>query len=309
MPDRPLSAIAVEPRGPRSWLDDAVVDGGGTVVAPAAASAVVWTRPDDPDGLGALLDTEPDLEWVQLPFAGVDPYLDVIRAHPECTWTCGKGVYAEPVAEHALALGLAGLRHLAGYARASSWSAQAGTNLLSGRVVVVGGGGIAESLLRLLFPFRAHVTVVRRQPRPMQGADAVVGLDELDDVLTGADLVVLALALTPETAGLLDRRRLELLAPHAWVVNVARGQHIVTDDLVGVLAEGRIGGAALDVTDPEPLPTGHPLWACERCLITPHVGNTPEMAVPVLTERVRENVRRFAAGEPLLGVVDVEAGY
>jgi phosphoglycerate dehydrogenase-like enzyme len=309
VPDRPLSSIAVEPRGPRSWLDDAVVDGGGTVVSPAAASAVVWTRPDDPDGLGTLLDAEPAVEWVQLPFAGVDPYLAVIRSHPERTWTCGKGVYAEPVAEHALALALAGLRHLAAYARAPSWSAQAGTNLLGARVVVLGGGGIAESLLRLLFPFRGHVTVVRRQPRPMQGADAVVGPDELDAALTGADLVVLALALTPETAGVLDRRRLELLAPHAWVVNVARGQHIVTDDLVAVLAEGRIGGAALDVTDPEPLPDDHPLWSEPRCLITPHTANTLEMAVPLLGGRVRENVRRRLAGEPLLGPVDIDAGY
>ena len=94
--------------------------------------------------------------------------------------------------------------------------------------------------------------------------------------------MVLALALTPQTTGILDRRRLELLAPDAWVVNVARGAHIVTDDLVAVLAEERIGGAALDVTDPEPLPEGHPLWAEPRCIITPHTANTMEMAIPLL---------------------------
>lgn len=309
MPDRDPAAIAVEPRGARSWLDDAVVAGGGRVVAPAEASGVVWTRHDAPDGLGALLDAEPRLSWVQLPFAGVEPYVAVMRAHPERTWTCGKGVYSEPVAEHALALALAGLRHLHQYAQARSWTPQAGVNLLGARVVVLGGGGITESLLRLLFPFRGHVTVVRRRPRAMQGADLVVGLDGLDAALTGAELVVLALALTPETAGILDRRRLELLAPHGWVVNVARGAHIVTDDLVAVLAEERIGGAALDVTDPEPLPDDHPLWSSPRCLITPHTGNTAAMAVPLLSERVRENVRRRIAGEPLLGPVDLLAGY
>jgi phosphoglycerate dehydrogenase-like enzyme len=176
-------------------------------------------------------------------------------------------------------------------------------------VVILGGGGITTSLLRLLGPFRARVTVVRRAPVPMDGADEVVGVDRLDEALTGAELVVLALALTPETSGVLDRRRLELLAPHGWVVNVARGAHVVTEDLVAVLAEGRIGGAALDVTDPEPLPDGHPLWSEPRCIVTPHTANTPEMAVPLLSARVTDNVARWIAGEPLLGLVDPAAGY
>jgi phosphoglycerate dehydrogenase-like enzyme len=304
-----LDAIAVEPRTSRSWLDASVVGGGGRVVEPSAASGVVWTHQDDPQGLADLLDAHPQLAWVQLPWAGVEPYVDIIRHHSEREWTCGKGVYAEPVAEHALALALAGLRNLSGYARATAWTGQAGTNLLGATVVVLGGGGITESFLRLLFPFRCHVTVVRRHPGPMQGADVVVGMDGLDVALEGAELVVLALALTPETVGVIDRRRLELLAPHAWVVNVARGAHIVTTDLLAVLAEGRIGGAALDVTDPEPLPADHPLWSEPRCLITPHTANTAMMALPLLSERVRENVRRRIVGEALLGPVDPDAGY
>jgi phosphoglycerate dehydrogenase-like enzyme len=307
MPD--LAAIAVAPDGTRTWLGDAVTSGGGTLVGVGEASGVVWADPADPAGLGALLDDHPDISWVQLPWAGIEPYVEVVRAHREVTWTSGKGVYAEPVAEHALALGLAGLRHLGAYARARTWGSQAGANLLGARVVILGGGGITESLLRLLGPFGGEVTVVRRHPAPMEGADRVVGPDELDEALTGARLVVLALALTPETVGILDRRRLELLAPDGWVVNVARGAHVVTDDLVAVLAEGRIGGAALDVTEPEPLPEGHPLWDEPRCLITPHTGNTYEMAIPLLTERVRENVRRRVAGKPLIGLVDPDAGY
>lgn len=309
MPTPPTDAITVEPRTSRAWLDDAVVGGGGRLVDAADASGVVWTHQDDPQTLADLLDAHPQLEWVQLPWAGIEPYVDIVRAHPERRWTCGKGIYAEPVAEHALTLALAGRRQLAAYARAGEWTGPAGVNLLGARVVIVGGGGIAESLLRLLFPFRCQVTVVRRSPQPMQGADAVVGMDGLDDALAGAELVVLALALTPETTGLFDRRRLELLAPDGWIVNVARGGHIDTDALVAVLAEQRIGGAALDVTDPEPLPADHPLWSEPRCLITPHTANTPAMAFPLLMERVRENVRRRIAGEPLLGPVDVEAGY
>lgn len=305
MPER----IAVEPRSTRMWLDDAVAAGGGRVVEAGLATGLVWTRPDDPGGLDVLLAEHPQLEWVQLPFAGIEPYVGVVRRHPEREWVCGKGVYAEPVAEHALAMALAGLRHVVGYARAGGWSPQAGTNLLGARVTVLGGGGITESLLRLLQPFGCHVTVVRRHPRVMDGADEVVGMDRVDDALRGAEVVVLALALTSETTGVLDRRRLELLAPHGWVVNVARGGHIVTDDLVAVLAEERIGGAALDVTEPEPLPAGHPLWDEPRCLITPHTANTFEMAIPLLGARVRDNVRRRIAGEPLLGPVDVEAGY
>jgi len=120
---------------------------------------------------------------------------------------------------------------------------------------------------------------------------------------------VLALALTPATEGLIDARRLALMGPSCWLVNVARGGHVVTDDLVTALADGTIAGAALDVTEPEPLPDGHPLWSAPNAIITPHVANTPEMLVPRLAERITENVRRRIAGEPLLGVVDVRAGY
>jgi len=143
----------------------------------------------------------------------------------------------------------------------------------------------------------------------MDGVDDVLEADRFADALPGADLVVLALALTPETEGMFSRGEFTLMEPHAWIVNVARGRHIVTDDLVDALRSGTIGGAGLDVTDPEPLPAGHPLWSLPNCIITPHVGNTPEMAKPLLARRVVENVRRFARGEELIGLVDVDAGY
>ena len=108
--------------------------------------------------------------------------------------------------------------------------------------------------------------------------------------------MVLALALTPETVGLIDARRLALMPSHAWLVNVARGRHVVTSDLVAALRAGAIGGAALDVTEPEPLPDGHPLWSLPNCMITPHTANTPEMALPLLSARITENVRRYASG-------------
>jgi phosphoglycerate dehydrogenase-like enzyme len=300
--------VAVEPRGTRSWLDGAVEAGGGQVVDPSEASAAVWGHHADPEGLDRLLTGNPSIEWVQLPWAGIEVYVDTIRRFGDRGWTCGKGVYADPVAEHALALALAGFRGLPRFASSTSWGKQYGRNLLGAKVVVLGGGGITEAFVRLLAPFGCSTTVVRRRPDAIEGA-TVVGVGQLDDVLPGADLLVLALALTPATVGMVDGRRLRMLAPDGWVVNVARGGHIVTDDLVEVLAEGAIGGAALDVTDPEPLPDGHPLWGEPRCLITPHTGNTVAMAEPLLRARVGENVRRWIAGEELIGRVDVDAGY
>jgi phosphoglycerate dehydrogenase-like enzyme len=308
MPDLPRTAIAVEPGGTRRWLEGAVEAGGGTVAPPGEAVALVWGHHADPEGLGELLEAHPNLEWVQLPWAGVEVYVDVIRRFGDRQWTCGKGAYAEPVAEHALALALAGFRHIAAFARASSWGVGEGRNLLGAKVVILGGGGITESLLRLLGPFGCDITVVRRRQEAMAGA-TVVGDDALDDALAGAELLVLALALTPETTGIIDGRRLRLLAADGWLVNVARGAHVVTDDLVAVLADGAIGGAALDVTDPEPLPDGHPLWNEPRCIITPHTANTIAMAEPLLRARVSDNVRHWVAGEELVGPIDVAAGY
>lgn len=291
----------------RDWLLDAVREGGAEPVRSGPADAVVWTDARDADGLAALLAEHPEIEWVQLPFAGIEPFVPVLDH--ERTWTCGKGVYADPVAELALTFALMGLRGMGTYARATTWMPPEGRNLLGARVTVVGGGGITESLLGLLEPFGCDVTVVRRTDAPLAGATRTVTVDALDDHLPGADVVFLALALTPETTGLFDERRLRLLPAHGWIVNVARGGHVVTDDLVTVLREGAIGGAGLDVTDPEPLPDGHPLWDIPNCFISPHVGNTPEMAVPLLSARVRENVRRYLDGGPLLGPVDVDAGY
>ena len=303
----PEPRIAVRPHGERSWGADAVVAGGGRVVDPDEAEGLMWTSPTDPDGLVALLAEHPGIRWVQLPFAGVDRYAGVLDE--EHTWSCAKGVYSAPVAEMALTLLLGGLRHIGPYTRADHWTGPAGRNLGGARLVLLGGGGITEELLRLLGPFDVDATVVRRRPDPVAGARHVVGPDELHGALAGADAVVLALALTPETRGIIGAAELDLLADHACVVNVARGPHVDTDALVAAFAADAIGSAGLDVTDPEPLPEGHPLWAEPRCTITPHVGNTPEMAVPLLSARIRANVERWRDGRDLLGPVDVTQGY
>ena len=302
--------VAVEPDcWRRPALAEAVERGGGTVCAPSEASALVWAEPTQASLIGDMVDANPGIEWVQLPYAGIEPVVSIVTARPGIEWYCGKGVYAEPVAEHALMLALAGMRGMATYARAEQWEAPEGRNLLDASVTVLGGGGITDSLLRLLTPFDCNVTVMRNRPRPMEGAARVVGPEALADILPGTDVLVLALALTPDTAGIIGAAELAALPDHAWIVNVARGGHIVTDDLVAALQEGQIGGAALDVTDPEPLPEGHPLWALPNCLITPHIANTPEMGLVLLAERVSANVARRIAGEALVGPVYLDLGY
>ena len=120
----------------------------------------------------------------------------------------------------------------------------------------------------------------------------------------------IALSLTPETQGIIAAREFGLMDETAWLVNVSRGRQCrPTDDLVGALTSSAIGGAALDVTDPEPLPDGHPLWQLPNCIITPHTASMIRMHRPALAGRLRENIARFIAGKPLLGVIDVDAGY
>jgi phosphoglycerate dehydrogenase-like enzyme len=232
------------------------------------------------------------------------PYIDEAR-----TWTSAKGVFGGAVAELALGLLIGGMRHVAGYAREQQWSEDHGRTLFGARVTILGAGGIAQSLISMLQPFGCRITVVRNRQGDLLGVDEVVKTSQLNEALLQADAVVMALALTPQTHGIMGKEQFEKMQSHAWLVNVGRGQQIVTDDLVWALKSGQIGGAALDVTDPEPLPAGHPLWSMSNCIITPHVGNTAEMVPPLLALRITENVRRLAASQPLVGVVDPTLGY
>ena len=301
--------IAIGPRD-ASFAREAVVAGGGSVVeAEHDPDALVWLDPGDPSGLSDRLALAPSVRWVQLPSAGVERVADVGLLDHDRIWTCAKGSYAEPVAEHALALALAGLRLLPTRIAASSWGVPAGTSLYEQKVTILGGGGIARALLQQLAPFRVETVVVRRSLEPLPGASRTVPASGLHEALPGSLLVVLALALTPGTRGVIGAPELDLMDERAWLVNVARGGHVDTEALVACLRAGLICGAALDVTEPEPLPEGHPLWDLPNCIITPHTADTIEMVVPMLAERIRTNVSRFAAGETLVGLVDPDAGY
>lgn len=250
------------------------------------------------------------IEWVQLPLAGVDKYLDIIRDRTDITFTSAKGAYSKPVAQHGLALTLALMNDLHRRARASEWdSVQTGEMLYGKRVTILGGGGIAEEYARLIAPFGCTITAVRHSDAPMPGADHTVPTSRFAELMPETDVLFLASALNDETRGIVNETAFKAMPNGAVVVNIARGPIIDTDALVAALAAGEIFGAGLDVTDPEPLPAGHPLWSEPRAIITPHTADTEVQVVQLLGERFAENLKRRAAGEPLDGVVNPERGY
>lgn len=291
-------------------IADAVIRGGGTVVGlDEAPEALVWLDFTHQGDLAAALAAAPSLRWVQLPLAGVEALASTGVFGDGRIWTSAKGIYGPSCAEHALMLALAGLRRLPERITARSWGSQEATSLIGAPVTILGAGGIAADLIRMLVPFGSSVTVVRRRPEPVLGAARTVPTERLDEALGDALVVFVTLALTPETVGIMAAPQFEAMDRRAWLVNVARGPHVVTDDLVTALRAGTIAGAALDVTDPEPLPDGHPLWELDNCIITPHTANPVDDALRLLAERISRNVRQFGAGGPLEGRIDVDAGY
>lgn len=305
-------AVAPDTRPVMHEAFTAAVRGAGAEVAASAADlaeaeALVWADPYAGHLFQEVVASVPSVEWVQLPYAGIEPFAD--HLDERLVWTCAKGVYADPVAEWVMAALLMGLRDFHLFAAADSWCAESGRNLLGARITVLGGGGITRSLMRLLEPWGCEVTVVRRSADPVAGADRTFTLGDAHHAVAGADAVVVALALTDETRHVVDAALLEAMGPQCWLVNAARGGHVDHGALGAALRSGMIAGAVLDVTDPEPLPDSSELWSLANCVITPHIGNTREMGLPLITGRVRENVRRWLAGEELLGLVDAALGY
>jgi phosphoglycerate dehydrogenase-like enzyme len=302
-------AIAIGPVERESTVRAVRAAGGEVVPLDDRASALMWLDPHDVAGLRTALAAAPAARWVQLPFAGIEEMAAAGLVDPARTWTCAKGAYAEPVAEHALMLAMAGLRSLPERITARSWGPAAGVSLFDQPVTILGGGGIAATLISLLAPMRARVTVVRRQAGEVPGAARTLQTSQLREALPGALVVFVALALTPATTHIIGAGELAAMRRDAWLVNVARGPHVDTGALVDALRGQVIAGAALDVTDPEPLPDGHPLWTLGNCIITPHTADTDEMVERMLNLRIEHNVAAFAAGRPLAGLVDPEAGY
>jgi phosphoglycerate dehydrogenase-like enzyme len=292
---------------PHAAIVKAVVEGGGEICEVERAQGLIWVDFTDPGALEQALEQAPELRWVQLVTAGVDLMRPLFSA--DRIWTSAKGLYSEPIAEYIVATLLSEFRSIPRYVAERSWTKQPTRTLLGANVTIVGGGGIAAALIAMLQPWRCQITVVRRTAQPMPGTVAVVPADQLHNAVRDADVVVLALALTDDTVGIIDASVLAAMPTGSWLVNVARGPHVDAAALVDALTTNSIAGAILDVTDPEPLPADHRLWQLDNCLITPHTSCPSALAQPYLLARIVENVRRFSAGDQLDGLVDIEAGY
>ena len=299
--------VAIEPKAFPEYVA-AVIEAGGQVVPMSQdVKALIWLDYSQPKALADLLDENPQIEWVQLPFAGVDAFSEIIKR--PIRFTSAKGSYREPVAEHALALSLALMRIIPERVRTQTWGRQFAESLYDSNVLIFGGGGITEELVKILAPFRSNVTVVRKRPNPVSGAAKTVSFDQLDQELPHADLVILAAALTAETHQLFDANKFALMKNSAYLVNIARGPMINTNELIEALNSEVIAGAAVDVTDPEPLPDGHPLWSAKNVIITPHSADTRKQVVRLFSERIRENVGAYSSGFGWVGIVDPVFGY
>ena len=248
--------------------------------------------------VGEVLPRMTGLKVVQTLTAGVDNVRGLV---PDGVTLCnGRGIHDASTAELALTLTLASLRGIPGFVRAQErreWTFGWHPALADRRVLLVGYGAIGEAIERRLVPFEVEVVRVARTAR-----EGVHAIDELPALLPDADVVVLVVPLTEATRGLVDAEFLARMKDGALLVNVARGAVVVTDDLVAALHGGRIS-AATDVTEVEPLPADHPLWSAPNLLVSPHVGGSSSAMWPRAHRLVREQLTRYAAGEPLTNVM------
>jgi phosphoglycerate dehydrogenase-like enzyme len=281
-------------------------------LAPGVDAAVGFCTPE-------VLAAAPKLRWIQALSAGVERCVAIPAVRERGLLLTNMQRVAGPVmAEHVMALMLAFSRSLQFYIpeqRAGRWTPDvpppARSMTLQGKTVLVAGlGGIGTEVARRAHAFGMKVTATRASGREGPPFVSYVGLpDELLALAREADFVVNTLPLTEQTRGLFDAKLFAAMKPGAIFVNVGRGGSVVQDDLVAALRSGRLAGAGLDVTDPEPLSAGHPLFSLPNVIITPHVAADTDLGNAARWAIVRENLRRYAAGEAMLSEVALEKGY
>ena len=314
MPSRSVPSRSLQPHKALIWvpiepvaqaladLDGArveVVAPDGSRLPPSAAEVEFYVPPffPPPEAVAAMAQM-PKLRVVQTMTAGFDR----VRPHvPAGAVLCNaRGVHDASTAEWVVGAAIAALRQFPYFATeqaAGRWSYRF-TDCLAGKtVLIVGYGSIGQAVERRLSGFDVQLIRVARSPR-----DGVSPVADLPGLLPAADVVILLLPVTPATVGMVDAHFLAAMKDGALLINAARGVLVVTEDLVTELSSGRLS-AAMDVTDPEPLPAGHPLWSMPNVLITPHVGASTPYSGLMAVRFVREQAERYLAGQPLANVI------
>jgi phosphoglycerate dehydrogenase-like enzyme len=292
-------------------LDVATVVAGGDEVALeghlADAEALLgWRIPV------AALGRAKRLRWIQLTSAGADHVLDVRPDLGDVVLTNARGIHGALMADYAVGVMVMlqwGFPRLLRLQQARTWRHQY-TEPLAGKTVgILGVGAIGGEIARRGAAMGMTVLGVRREPLPAEGVSRMYGPDGLGELLPRCDFVVVVVPATPETRRMLGERELRAMRRGAYLVNIARGSVVDEAALVRVLADGWLGGAALDVFETEPLPAESPLWAMENVIVTPHISGEPDEYPKRVMGVVAENVARWREGRPLLNVVDPRRGY
>jgi len=255
------------------------------------------------------------LKWIQLTSAGADHVADVnLYATDDVILTNASGVYGKPIAEHVFAMILSFNRNIIRYERNRQnckWApALPMRDLYGSTLCIVGLGDIGKEVAVRAKAFGAKVIAVKRSVGDCPPyVDELYPTDEIDRVLPQADYLVLALPNTPETKGILSEERIARIKPGAFIVNVGRGTAICQEALIKALQDGRLAGAGLDVTDPEPLPEDNPLWKMPNVIITSHTSGFSKQNWDRHARLIRENLSRYVEGKPLINIVDFRKKY
>jgi phosphoglycerate dehydrogenase-like enzyme len=264
--------------------------------------------------LDHVLARAPRLEWIHSFSAGVDRVATpAVRARGVIV-TNARGVFSRPIAEYVVMMCLAIARRLPQLLelqRERTWQPLRGRELGGVTVGIVGYGSIGSEIARLLGPFETTILATRRHPdRGVAESNVeLLGLDQLDELLARSDVVVVAAPLTEETAGMIGAPQLREMRESGWLINIARGRLLDELALRRALEAGWIGGAVLDVFTDEPLAPDSPLYGTPNLILTPHTSWSSDQVVERSIRLFVENLRRFAEGQPLENVVDLEAGY
>jgi phosphoglycerate dehydrogenase-like enzyme len=256
--------------------------------------------PDD------MLERGKGLEWVHVQSHGFYKALTPeLKAH-QATVTNARGAHPESVSEHIFGMLFGLVRHLREYARLQQehrWERITMDTLFEKTLCIVGVGNIGSAVARRAKGFGMQVIGVDIVPVVCEALDELVGPREMDAAIARSDIVAICVPYTDETAGMFSRRRLQLLKPGAYLINIARGGIVDEEALLEMLQQGRISGAGFDVFETEPLPPESPLWDAPNLILLPHSASQTELSRRKLKEITMENIRRFLAGEPLLNVV------